>query len=85
MLDSLESPALRRRCHAGLNKSERGHYLAQEICTFNQRPIADRDAETQQLRASGLNLVIVAIAYWNSTYMADAIGSVRNRANDRMG
>ncbi len=43
-LDWLESPELRRRCHAGLNKSEQRHYLAQEICTFNQGRIADRGA-----------------------------------------
>jgi TnpA family transposase len=79
MLDWLESPALRRRCHAGLNKSEQRHYLAQEICTFSQGRIADRDAEAQQFRASGLNLVIAAIAYWNSTYMADAINYLRSR------
>ena len=29
MLDWLESPELRRRCHAGLNKSEQRHFLAQ--------------------------------------------------------
>jgi hypothetical protein len=28
--------------------------------------------EAQQFRASGLNLVIAAIVYWNSTYIADA-------------
>jgi len=31
MLDWLESPELRRRCHAGLNKSEQRHFLAQVI------------------------------------------------------
>ena len=36
MLDWLESPELRRRCHAGLNKSEQRHFLAQVICTFKQ-------------------------------------------------
>jgi len=35
MLDWLESPELRRRCHAGLNKSEQRHFLAQVICTSN--------------------------------------------------
>jgi hypothetical protein len=35
---------------------EQRHYLAQEICTFNQGRIADRGTETQQFRASGLNL-----------------------------
>lgn len=73
MLDWLESPELRRRCHAGLNKSEQRHFLAQEICTFNQGRIAERGAEAQQFRASGLNLVIAAIVYWNSTYVADAV------------
>ena len=76
-LDWLESPELRRRCHAGLNKSEQRHYLAQEICTFNQGRIAERGAEAQQFRASGLNLVIAAIVYWNSTYIADAVAHLR--------
>ena len=36
MLDWLENPALRRRCHAGLNKGEQRHALAQAIYTFRQ-------------------------------------------------
>ena len=32
-----------------------------------------------QFRASGLNLVIAAIVYWNSTYIADAIAHLRAR------
>jgi TnpA family transposase len=77
MLDCLESPELRRRCHAGLNKSEQLHSLAQVICTFKQDRIADRSAEAQQFRASGLNLVIAAIVFWNSTYIADAVAHRR--------
>src|SRR3984893_3389939 len=77
MLDWLESPELRRRCHAGLNKSEQRHSLAQVICTFKQGRIADGGAEAQQFRASGLNLVIAAIVFWNSTYIADAIAHLR--------
>jgi hypothetical protein len=82
MLDWLESPELRRRCHAGLNKSEQRHFLAQVICTFKQgrianKAIADRSAEAQQFRASGLNVVIATIAFWNSTYIADAIAHLR--------
>ena len=56
MLDWLESPGLRQRCQAGLNKSEQRHALAQVICTFKQGRIADRGQEAQQFRASGLNL-----------------------------
>jgi len=77
MLDWLESPELRRRCQAGLNKSEQRHFLTGAICTFKQGRIADRTHEAQQFRASGLNLVIAAIVYWNSTYIADAVAHLR--------
>jgi len=77
MLDWLESPDLRRRCHAGLNKGEQRHALTQAICTFRQGRIAERSHEARQYRASGLNLVVAAIVYWNSTYIADAVGHLR--------
>jgi TnpA family transposase len=77
MLDWLESAQLRELCQAGLNKSEQRHALAQVICTFKQGRIADRGQDAQQFRASGLNLVIAAIVYWNSTYLADAIEHMR--------
>jgi TnpA family transposase len=79
MLDWLESPELRRRCHAGLNKSEQRHALAQVVCTFKQGRIADRGRDAQQFRASGLNLVIAALVFWNSTYLADAVAYLRAR------
>lgn len=81
MLDWLESPQLRQRCQAGLNKSEQRHVLAQVICTFKQGRIADRGHEAQQFRASGLNLVIAAIVHWNSIYLADAIAHMRTDGN----
>ena len=77
MLDWLESPELRRRCQAGLNKSEQRHVLTQAICTFRQGRMIDRTHEALQYRASGLNLVIAAIVYWNSTYIADAVQHLR--------
>jgi TnpA family transposase len=66
----LESSELRQRCQAGLNKSEQRHALAQAVFTFKQGRVADRSHDAQQFRASGLNLVIAAIVYWNSTYIA---------------
>lgn len=77
MLDWLENPELRRRCHAGLNNSEQRHVLTQAIYTFRQGRIIDRSHEAQQYRASGLNLVIAAIVYWNTTYMAEAVEHLR--------
>jgi Tn3 transposase DDE domain len=47
------------------------------VFTFKQGRVADRGHEAQQFRASGLNLVIAAIVYWNSTYIADAIAHLR--------
>jgi hypothetical protein len=67
----------RRGCHAGLNKSEQRHALAQVICTFHQGRIAERSAEAQQFRASGLNLVIAAIVHWNARYLEDALVHLR--------
>jgi hypothetical protein len=49
----------------------------QVICTFKQGRIAAGGAEAQQFRASGLNLVIAAIVFWNSTYIADAVAHLR--------
>lgn len=78
MFDWLENPELRRRCHAGLNNSEQRHVLTQAIYTFRQGRIIDRSHEAQQYRASGLNLVIAAIVYWNTTYMAEAVDHLRD-------
>jgi hypothetical protein len=49
-----------------LNNSEQRHALTQAIYTFRQGRIIDRSHEAQQYRASGLNLVIAAIVYWNT-------------------
>lgn len=78
MIDWLETPALRRRCHAGLNKSEQRHALASQVCTYRQGRLADCSREALEFRASGLNLVIAAIVYWNSTYTADAVAHLRS-------
>lgn len=47
------------------------------VLAYKQGRIADRSREAQEYRASGLNLVIAAIVYWNSTYMADAVAHLR--------
>src|SRR3546814_14207087 len=78
MLDWLENPDLRRRCHAGLNNSEQRHALTQAIYTFRQGRIIDRSHEAQQYRASGLNLLVAAIVYWNTTYMDAAAQHLRS-------
>jgi TnpA family transposase len=78
-LDWLESPDLRRRCQVGLNKSEGRHALAQAVFVHKQGRIADRTLQNQEHRASGLNLVIAAIALWNTLYMQRAVEHLRAR------
>ncbi len=53
MLDWLESPELRRRCHAGLNKSEQRHFLAQVICTFKQGRMPPASTSSSPRSCSG--------------------------------
>ena len=78
MLDWLENPDLRRRCHAGLNKSEQRHAL-----TASSAPSARAASSTAPMKpsssgASGLSLAIAAIVWWNSTYLADAVDHLRS-------
>jgi TnpA family transposase len=76
-LDWLEQPELRRACQAGLNKGEARHALADAIYTNRQGRFTDRTLENQQYRASGLNLLIAAIAYWNTLYLGRAADHLR--------
>jgi TnpA family transposase len=76
-LDWLESKKLRRRCLAGLNKGEARHALAAAVFTQKQGRLTDRTVESQQFRASGLNLVTAAIVYWNTLYMGRAVEHLR--------
>lgn len=72
-LDWLEQPELRRACQAGLNKGEARHTLAAAIYTNRQGRFTDRSLENQEYRASGPNLVIAAISYWNTLYLDRAV------------
>ena len=76
-LDWLEDPELRRRCQAGLNKGESRHFLAQAVYVHRQGRITDRTFQNQNFRASGLNLVIAAIVYWNTIYLERAVQHLR--------
>jgi TnpA family transposase len=76
MLDWLESPELRRRCHAGLNNSEQRHFLAQVICTFKQGR-QTRPANKADCRPQCRGAAVSCLVFWNSTYIADAIAHLR--------
>ncbi len=80
-LDGLESKDLRRRCLAGLNKSESRHALAATVFTQRQGRMTDHTVESQEFRASGLNLFTAAIVYWNTRCMGRRRLSARRRAH----
>ena len=81
MLDWLEDPALRRQATAELNKGESRNALARAVCFHRLGRVRDRTRETQQHRASGLNLVVAAIILWNTVYLGRALDVVRRRGD----
>ena len=78
MIEWYSSSALRRRCQAGLNKGEAAHKLKRAVFFHERGEIRDRPFESQAFRASGLNLVVSAIAHWNTVYIERAVTHLRN-------
>ncbi|QCL98062.1 Tn3 family transposase [Agrobacterium tumefaciens] len=72
MIEWYSSPALRRRCQAGLNKGEAAHKLKRAVFFHERGEIRDRSFDSQAFRASGLNLVVSAIVHWNTVYLSRA-------------
>lgn len=81
-LDWLEDPALRRRAQDELNKGEAHNSLARAVFFHRRGELQDRSLATQQHRASGLNVVLTAIALWNTTYLARAVDALRSEGED---
>lgn len=77
MIEWYSSPALRRRCQAGLNKGEAAHKLKRAVFFHERGEIRDRSFESQAFRASGLNLVVSAIVHWNTVYIDRAVAQLK--------
>jgi TnpA family transposase len=82
ILDWLQSVALRRRVHAGLNKGEARNALARAVFFYRLGEIRDRSFEQQRYRASGLNLVTAAIVLWNTVYLERATNALRGHGQE---
>ncbi|ANV25347.1 Tn3 family transposase [Rhizobium pusense] len=82
MIEWYSSPALRRRCQAGLNKGEAAHKLKRAVFFHERGEIRDRSFESQAFRASGLNLVVSAIVHWNTVYLDRAITQLKRAGRD---
>ena len=79
MIEWYSSPALRKRCQAGLNKGEAAHKLKRAVFFHERGEIRDRSFDSQAFRASGLNLVVSAIVYWNTVYLSRAVAHLRQQ------
>jgi TnpA family transposase len=84
MLEWMQDPELRRRVQVGLNKGEARNALARAVFFNRQGELRDRTFESQRYHASGLNLVVLAIILWNTTYLERAINALREHAYARL-
>ena len=66
---------------AGLNKGESLNSLKRAVAFHRNGEIRDRSFEAQSNRASGLNLVVMAISVWNTTYLGRVVDAVREEGN----
>lgn len=82
MIEWYSSPALRRRCQAGLSKGEAAHKLKRAVFFHERGEIRDRSYDSQAFRASGLNLVVSAIVYWNTVYLSRAAAHLRQQGRN---
>ena len=71
-----QNPEMRRNATAGLNKSEAQNTLARALFFNRLGELRDRTFESQFYRASGLNLLINAIVYWNTLYLEPAFSEL---------
>jgi len=62
MIEWYSSPALRRRCQAGLNKSEAAHKLKRAVFFHERGEIRDRSFESQAFRAFALILNVPPVS-----------------------
>lgn len=72
MLNWLRDLDLRRRAQGGLNKGEARNALARAVFFCQLGELRDRTFENQVYRASGLNLLVAAIIFWNTRYLQEA-------------
>ena len=63
----------------GLDRGEKKNALARAVFAHRRGYVKDNLVEEQLNRASGLNLVIMAIVIWNTIYMAHIIDTLRKQ------
>lgn len=76
-LEWVQDPELRRRVTVGLNKGELRNSLAWAVHFHRLGEIRGRSLEAQLHKASGLNLIIAAVALWNTAYLSAIIDDLK--------
>lgn len=79
ILEWLQSPELRRRTTAGLNKGEAKNALSRAVFFNRLGEIRDRSYEQQRYRAGGLTLLTAIIVLWNTVYLERVINTLREQ------
>ena len=79
ILTMADDPRARRRVLVGLNKQERLHKMARDVCFSRQGRFGDRGYEAQLARASSLSLVLNAMIVWATRYLGAAAAELARR------
>ena len=81
-LDYISNESLRLRIRSAINKGELLHSLARDIFFGQQGLFRERDYEAQLNRATCLNLLINAIAIWNTRYEMAALEYLKETGHE---
>ena len=81
-LEWYQDPELRQRVTVGLNKGELRNSLARAVHFHRLGEVRDRSLEAQLHKASGLNLIIAAIALWNTAYLSAIVDDFRDEGQE---
>jgi TnpA family transposase len=78
----LRDEAMQRQAQVSLNRGEAVNSLARALFFGRRGMFRDRALADQTHRASCLMILIAAIAVWNTTYLAEAVASLRTEGED---
>lgn len=81
ILRYIQDPVFRREINLQLDKGEQVHDLRQFIHFANEGKIRSHLEEKQINEASCLNLVVNAVVLWNTVYMQEVVGQLREEGH----
>ncbi len=82
LLSYVDDETYRRRVLVQLNRHEARHNLAREIFHGDRGHIRKRYRESQEDQLGALGLVLNSVALWNTLYLDEAVGYLRQEGED---